>query len=253
MKDVEEQKPNCKYRDYGWLGRIGIGTPQANPTVEAEIRRLIPRGVEYFTLRLTSSSDNPSERLKEYLLQLPNFVKTRFAGLQIDAFLYGCTASSYLVDPSIEADILAEASGELNGAPIVPAAHALNAWLQNIDAKSIAIATPYPDWLHAPAESYWQRCGYDVVSKQQIELSSEDTSNIYFLQSTDARPALEKLAKAGADAIVISGTGMPSLSLLAAAQDIDIKVISSNYAMTIDGLAYLKQTPTEPDEWALNI
>ena len=236
-------------RDYGWLGRVGIGTPQANPTVEAEMRRLIPKGVEYFTLRLTSASNDPSVRLKDYATGLPTFIEERFAGLEVDAFFLGCTASTYLLDPSREADIFSEASEKLGGAPIISAAHALRAWLKDIEAKSIAVATPYPDWLFKLAEKYWQKAGYDVVTRQKIDISGDDTYGIYQLQSVDARPALEKLITAGADAIIISGTGMPSLSLLKAAEQMDIKIMSSNYATAIKGLAHLNLEPTTSSHW----
>ena len=72
-------------RDYARAGRLGIGTPQANPTVEAEIRRLLPYDVDAVTLRLTSPSADPTVRLKGYLTDLPHHAK-QFAGMQIDVF-----------------------------------------------------------------------------------------------------------------------------------------------------------------------
>ena len=74
--------------DYARLGRLGIGTPQANPTVEAEIRRLLPFEVDAVTLRLISDSTDSTTRLKSYLINLPLHAK-QFAGMPIDVFLYG--------------------------------------------------------------------------------------------------------------------------------------------------------------------
>ena len=81
-------------------------------------------------------------------------------------------------------------------------------------------------------------------------VGGDDTFGIYQLQSVDARPAVEKLTTAGADAIIISGTGMPSLSLLKAAEQMDIKIMSSNYATAIKGLAHLNLEPTTSSHWS---
>lgn len=59
-------------RDYARAGRLGLGTPQANPTVEAEIRRLLPFDVDAVTLRLTCASPDPAVRLRSYLTDLPH-------------------------------------------------------------------------------------------------------------------------------------------------------------------------------------
>ena len=57
-------------RDYGRLGRIGLLTPQANPTAEPEMRLLLPAGVTLLTGRCTSAAAEPGERFLEYLRRL---------------------------------------------------------------------------------------------------------------------------------------------------------------------------------------
>ena len=84
--------------DYGRAGIIGIGTPQANPTVEAETRILLPPNALLQTVRLTSPAPDALDRLREYLLDLPQTL-ARYDTLKPAAFGFGCTGSSYLVSP----------------------------------------------------------------------------------------------------------------------------------------------------------
>ena len=235
-------------RDYGQLGRIGLGTPQANPTVEAEMRRLVPREVEYFTLRLTSSSSDAKTRLQEYLQNLPTFLKQRYSGLGMDGFLFACTGSEYLVAIS-EADEILKAAEQVLGVPVVTAARSLVAWLEGRKVKTIAMITPYPDWLYEPACQFWGEAGFNVLARGQLDIGSQDTYGIYDLQSSDGEETLDRLALAGADAILISGTGMPSLKLLKKARERDLVIVSSNYALAEQGLALIDQKPTDQQFW----
>jgi maleate isomerase len=235
-------------RDYGRLGRLGIGTPQANPTVEAEMRRLIPRDVEYFTLRLTSDSADAATRLKDYLLNLPDFLGQRYAGLSMDAFLHGCTGSEYLL-PADQCDKAISEAEQVIGTPVITAARALVRWLRENQVQTIAMATPYPDWLYDPACRFWTDAGFRVVGKEQIDIGGEDTYGIYNLQSADGEVALDNLVARGADAILVSGTGMPSLGLLAKARQQGHLIVSSNYALASAGLGLLAQNTTDMEAW----
>lgn len=233
--------------DYARSGRLGIGTPQANPTVEAEIRRLLPFEVDYVTLRLTSDSQDSVTRLKSYLINLPQHAK-QFAGMPMDVFLFACTATSYLLAPELQIKAIAEAESVL-GAPIITAPDALVAELKAIQAERIALFSPYPSAIMQAAVNWWTRQGFEVVQQGGVDIQSNDTTQIYGLQSSDAWPSLRAMDIGKADAVVLSGTGMPSLPLLQiASAHMGVPVISSNLALARQGLKRLSLSVVSQDE-----
>ena len=234
-------------RDYARAGRLGIGTPQANPTVEAEIRRLLPFDVDYVTLRLTSPSPDPITRLKAYLTDLPHHAK-QFAGMKIDAFLFACTATSYLLEAAVQERAIADAEAVL-GAPVITAPAALITQLQALGAHRIALVSPYPAPIMTAAIRWWGAQGFDVLRQGGVDIHSEDTVQIYGLQSADAWGALRQMDIGKAQAVVLSGTGMPSLPIIARASAyFGVPVISSNLALAREGLKRFGLTPLQHDK-----
>ena len=224
-------------RDYARAGRLGIGTPQANPTVEAEIRRLLPFEVDAVTLRLTSASPDPAVRLCSYLMELPQHAK-QFADMQVDVFLFACTATSYLLDPVIQQQAIDQAQAVL-GAPVITAPAALMSQLRAADASRIALVSPYPAPIMTAAVRWWGAQGFEVVCQGGVDIHSNDTMQIYGLQSADAWAALRQMDIGNADAVVLSGTGMPSLPLIdRASAHFGVPVISSNLALAREGLKH---------------
>ena len=216
-------------RDYGARGRFGLLTPQANPTVEPEFRRLAPAGTELYVARLTSRSDDPRTRLIEYLGRLPETL-AQYDTLRLDSVAFACTGSSYLLGVRREAEILAAAEAAI-GAPIETAAGAILKALQAMDARRIFIVSPYPDWLRDAGVAFWREAGVDVVGTATVPIGRADTRGIYELQSADAAAVLDGLDTQGADAVLVSGTGMPSLELLRARRSQHPPAISSNLCL----------------------
>lgn len=233
-------------RDYGAGGRLALATPQGNPTVEPEMRRLFPMDVEYYTLRLTSRADDPKQRMIDYLEGLPVMTE-RFAGMDLDGLLFACTASSYLI-PAEDQRRSIEATETILGARVFMAANAIRSWLEDRQLSRIALLTPYPDWLNAPAVDWWRSCGFDVAGKEQVRIGSTDTYAIYEQQTADARPHLDRWLSIDAEAWVISGTGMPSLPLIRELASDDRPVVSSNLALATAGLLSLNRNTVLSEE-----
>lgn len=225
-------------RDYGKLGRMGVLTPQANPTVESEFHVLLPPGVAMLSGRLTSRADSPRERLVEYIERLGDCLDT-FDTLRPDVMAMACTGSAYLVGSEREQALIG-AQQERLGYPVISATQAIHDALQAMGARRLAVFAPYPEWLLEAGRAYWASLGYDIAAHGRIVTRSADTRTIYELGSEDARAVLRELKPRDVDVVLLSGTGMPSLPLVLAHEDFtDLPVISSNWCLAGGALAEL--------------
>ena len=211
--------------EYGQAGRIGVGTPQANPTVEAEFAILLPRACALYVTRMTSPAHSPRQRLEDYLTGLESYLSA-FDTLRPDVFGFACTGSSYLLGAKAERAIIESAAARF-GCPIETAARAIIWGLGRLGAKRIAAIVPYPEFVVDAARQYWSAAGIEVRHIERIATRGADTRGVYELQSGQVATALRGLALDGIDAVLVTGTGMPSLAALRE-PIAGVPVISSN-------------------------
>lgn len=198
-------------------------TPMANPTVEAELRRLLPRDFAWVTGRLVSAEPDPLKRLVAYAEGLASSL-AQFDTMPLAAVAFACTGSSYLIDRARE-----EAIAAALPLPVVWAASAVRDRLARIGARRIALVSPYPPELHAAGLAYWTEAGVAVIHDARVEIGSPDTRAIYALRPEQAAGALAEARAANPDAILLAGTGMATVDLLA--PDGSPPVISSNLCL----------------------
>ena len=195
--------------EYAPRGLIGVLTPQANTTVEPELRVLLPPGVAMLNARMTSSQPTIVGRLLDYLRDLEGAV-AQFANAPIGALAFACTGASYFAGVEEEGAIVARMAAA-RGVPVVTTGHAVRDALRALSARRIGLVSPYPDDLTRAAIAYWEALGFEVVGVSGSVLREGAFHPIYAMDGAGATAALEALDPSGLDAVVMLGTGMPTL------------------------------------------
>ena len=224
---------------------MGVTVPQANTTVEPEMQALLGAGHTLLTARMVCHSDDSRKRLLDYFDTLgASAAQFDVAPLQVLGF--ACTGSSYLVGASREAEHLAALTAS-NGYPVLSAAQAILQALQTLGARRIALLSPYPGWLSKAGQAYWQAAGLTITAIAGPPGELMDTRNIYKLKTPAVGNILASLDTTGCDAVLLSGTGMPSLRIIAA-HTLPVPVLSSNLC-----LAWAMQCAVQPDPSSIDL
>ena len=200
--------------EYARKGLMGVLTPQANTTVEPEYAVMTPPGYAFINARMLSPHKTIEERLVDYFTNLDRFAR-QFANAPIGAMAFACTGTSYLAGREAEDKALGDLSRSL-GSPVISAATAVGIALNALGARRIALVSPYEGRLDAACTPYWESRGFDVAVKTSAARPGENFHPIYSLPSGAARQALDEITDDKLDAIVMLGTGMPTLAPIAA-------------------------------------
>jgi maleate cis-trans isomerase len=195
--------------EYAQRGLVGVLTPQANATVEPEISVLLSPDIGMISGRFTCPAPDLKARLVAYFARLEEAI-AQFADAPMDAIGVACTGASYLLDEQ-PAPFRRPWDGPR---PVVSAAAAIEAALRSLGARRIGLLSPYPRWLTEACLGYWQSRGFDVALLREPAPVEAGYHPIYAQRSRQAAAVLADVASLDVDAVLISGTGLPSLAAL---------------------------------------
>ena len=215
----------------GWRARLGFLVPPGNPTVEPEMMALAPPGVSLHFNRLIArgapgSLDGQTERNRMMVDNIGDSIEM-LALVKPDVIVLAHTATSYHLGRQAEADLVARLMAS-TGTQVVTAFGAVLRALERLNVRKLALGAPYSRDTTLQGKAHLEAHGLEVVNFDNLK----DVSNIYDETAERAYRLARMVDTPEAEAVFLTGTGMPTLPVLEALeQDLGKPVISSNSAM----------------------
>jgi maleate isomerase len=215
----------------GWRARIGFLVPPGNPTVEPEMTELAPAGVSVHFTRLSASGSagthsGQDERTRSQIASLDEATRL-MAMISPQSIVLAHTATSYSLGREAE-ETLVRRLEVSSGARFVTAFGGAVAALRCLGARRIAYATPYDEELTERGRAHLTAHGFDVVGMARLQ----GVRNIYDETPARAYAVGRQADRPEAEAVFLSGTGMPTLAIIQALEDdLGKPVISASSAM----------------------
>ena len=195
---------------------------------------MAPTGVSFHFARLDAGDDpgepggaaGMEERNRAHLAGLGAPARS-LAALSPAVVVLAHTGSSYANGFANEPALI-ERLAALAKTSAVTAASAIRAALQHRGVKRLALATPYPASVSAQGKAYWQAAGFEIAGYHRLE----NVTNIYAETEERAYELARKADSPAAEAVLLSGTGLPTIGVLQTLEhDLGKLVVSSTQAM----------------------
>lgn len=204
--------------------RIGLVVPSSNVTVETELPQLLSRhaGAEFsfHSSRMRMHTVSP-EQLRAMNVQRERCI-LELGDAGVDAILYACLVAVMVGGPGEHQRVEAAIAGQLSAggasAAVLSSAGALAEALRALNARRIALVTPYLRPLAEQVVSYLEAEEFEVSDWRALEVA--DNGEVGRIPGEQVLSASRELDLTGVDALVISAcVQMPSLALVQAAED----------------------------------
>ena len=211
--------------------RLGFLVPPGNPTTEPEVIRLAPPGVTVHFTRMVAGGEPGShqgqeERNRTQIEHMEECAKL-IALVKPAVIVMAHTATSYTLGKEGEAALVAKIE-RATGIRFITAFGAVLAALAHLEVKRVALATPYAREWTLRGKSHLEAHGIAVASWGHLV----DVSNIYEETPERAYELARRVDVPEAQALFLSGVGMPTIEVLARLErDLGKPVISSASAM----------------------
>ncbi|HYX63583.1 MAG TPA: aspartate/glutamate racemase family protein [Burkholderiales bacterium] len=217
--------------------RLGFLLPPGNPTTEPEVFRLAPPGVTVHFHRLFVAGGVPGahegqeERNRQQIDHMEESARL-LALVKPAVIVLAHTATSYTLGKDGEA-ALVQRIARATGIPFITAFGAVLAALVHLGVKRVALATPYAREWTLRGKAHLEAHGIEVASWGNLE----DVANIYDETPERAYALARRVDVPEAQAVFLSGVGMPTVEVLERLErDLRKPAVSSCSAMVWQAL-----------------
>ena len=213
--------------------KIGLIALASDYMIEKDFIKVIKdKKIDFFVNRIETFNPLTSENLIKMSEKVTDVTKDILPGEKIDCVVYGCTSGTIAAGfKSIENKVKkAKPEAEVT----TPSTASVKA-LKKLNINKIAVFTPYPKKLNDQVLEFFKKENFIKTSNSYFDIESDiDIGKVDIDYLYDV---LSKMDMNGADALFISCTALPALSIIDKLEKkINKIVLSSNQTLIWDTL-----------------
>ena len=213
--------------------KIGLIALASDYMIEKDFISVIKdKKIDFFVNRIECFNPLTSSNLIKMSEKVTDVTKDILPNEKIDCVVYGCTSGTIAAGyDSIEKKIkIAKPDAKVT----TPSTASIKA-LKKLNLNKIAIFTPYPKKLNDEVLDFFSQENFEITSNSYFDIASD--IDIGKVDSDYLFDVLSKMDLKGADALFISCTALPALSIIDKLEKkIQKPVLSSNQALIWDTL-----------------
>lgn len=220
----------------GWRARLGFLIPPGNPTIETETAEMAPPGVSVHFSRMVApgtggSLDGQEERNRSQIEHIDESADL-LVKVKPSVMMLAHTASSYTLGRQAEVQLVQRLQTQYR-TPFATAFGSVVAALNVLGVKRVALGAPYSEEITLKGKALLEEHGFTVVSHGRLE----NVTNIFDETPERAYRLGRAVDKPEAEAVFLSGLGMPTIPILEALEhDLGKPAISAASAMIWNAL-----------------
>jgi len=206
--------------------RVGLLVPSSDITMESELYRNLPEGIELHITRMPLGKVTPEKLAR--MAEESEKALTLIMDVEPHLIVYGCTSGSFIGGKGYDAKV-EERITKLTGVRSITVAHAVVDALKGLGAQTISVCTPYSHEINLVEKQFLEASGFSVKSIHgmniinDIDIGKLDPEGVYSFLSQHDDPH--------ADAMFVSCTNVKTLTIIPRLRSALAKpVVSSNLA-----------------------
>ena len=208
--------------------KIGLIELASDYMIEKDFISVIKdKKIDFFVNRIETFNPLTAENLIKMSEKITEVTKDILPDEKIDCIAYGCTSGTIAAGyNSIEEKIK---KAKPDSSVTTPSTAAVNA-LKKLNIKKIYLFTPYPKKLNDEVIDFFKKEGFEITSNSYFDIASD--IDIGKVDPEYLYEVLSSINLNGADAMFISCTALPALSIIDRLEKkLGKIVLSSNQAL----------------------
>ena len=237
---MESKKIEPKFNKYQ-NPKIGLIALASDYMIEKDFIRIIKdKKVDFFVNRIECFNPLTKENLIKMSEKVTEVTKDILPNEKIDCVAYGCTSGTIAAGyEAIEKKIK---NAKPEAIVTTPSTASIKA-LKKLNIKKIAIFTPYSKKLNDEVLDFFKNENFEIKANSYFNIESD--IDIGKVDPNYLYEVLSKMDLNGAEALFVSCTALPALSIIDKLEKkLNITVLSSNQTLIWDTLNSIKNKET---------